>query len=122
MWGGVFRNLLWDAMLLGMGIVARKAKNLALVSSEQQRRIRATQRAAREVRKLAHAQLDTHLDQIMPELLADISVGMGFTVGIRTLPPPDAESLDPNAEAVLAQRTGVLNEKGEEVRRIGLAP
>lgn len=56
----------------------------------------------------------------MPELLADVSVGMGFTVGIRTLPPPTAEDLDPNAEAILAQRTGVLNEHGQEVRRLGL--
>lgn len=89
-------------------------------SPVEQQRIRATRKAANEVRKLAHAQLDAHLSQIMPELLADISVGMGFTVGIRTLPPPTAEDLDPNAEAVLAQRTGVLNEHGDEVRRLGL--
>jgi hypothetical protein len=47
---------------------------------------------------------------------------MGFTVGIRTLAPPDAQSLDANAEAILSQRTGILNDHGEEVRRIGLEP
>lgn len=88
--------------------------------TEEQRRISAARQAAAEVKRLAHAQLEAHLNQIMPELLADISVGMGFTVGIRTLPPPSAEDLDPNAEAVLAQRTGVLDAKGEELRRLGL--
>lgn len=77
----------------------------------------AVQRAARHLRKLAHAQLDAHLDVIMPELLADVSVGMGFTVGIRTLPPENPEALDPNAEAILVQRTGVLDEHGTEVLR-----
>jgi hypothetical protein len=105
-----------------MGTTKRKAAALSLLPRETQQRIRATQKAAQHVRTLAHAQLDAHLDQILPELLADISVGMGFTVGIRTLAPPDAQSLDANAEAILSQRTGILNDHGEEVRRIGLEP
>ena len=105
-----------------VGDAARKERALQLLPSETQARIRATQKAARELRKLAHAQLDAHLDQIMPELLADVSVGMGFTVGIRTEAPPTAADLDPNAEAILAQRTGVLDEKGEEVLRTGVEP
>jgi hypothetical protein len=86
----------------------------------QRQRIQAVRTAATTLRKQLHAMLDAHLSQIMPSLLADVSVGMGVTVGIRTVPPPTAEDLDPNAEAILAQRTGVLDERGNEVRRLGL--
>jgi len=85
-------------------------------------RIRAVRTAAETLRQHLHAMLDAQLDEVLPEVLADVTVGMGVTVGIRTLPPPTAEELDPNAEAVLAQRTGVLNEAGEEVHRLGLEP
>lgn len=103
-----------------MGDAARRRRLAFAPRTAEQTRIAAARKAALEVKRLAHAQLEAHLNEIMPELLTDISIGMGFTVGIRTLPPPTAEDLDPNAEAILSQRTGVLDEHGEEVRRLGL--
>jgi len=105
-----------------MGDAARKKRSLALMPTQTQVRIRAVQKAARTLRVQLHAMLDAHLDKIMPELLADVSVGMGVTVGIQTTPPPTAEDLDPNAEAVLSQRTGVLDGQGNEILRDGLEP